>query len=245
MTNRGDQRYLRNGSAGGLTKNVGWAILIILGHAAVLLSFCLLVGWPLGRLVGASVFHREFTDEPVRAISFGRRDWVPSAILSIAALAAAGLAGLGRLMTSSNLLLRVAMWIAIAAGAGVLIPIVIPWAVIEVRHLLSSAPGPGTTAQHTLTLAGISASTLLGWIWALAKGRVKRRLPYLGGIALALLLLIVVGLMVQSSAFYRDSWLDVGLCIWLSVAGGFLLLFTVPGIQWASFRPIYTGGLRQ
>ena len=246
ITNNGDQRYLKNGTRLGLAGNLTWAFCLILLHAVVLLAATLAVGWPFGKLMGARVLHAEFAYPTIPTrIEFDRRDWMPAAILAGLALVIFVIAGLARLVTSSGVLFRVVRWLAIASFVGVFVPIVMPSVILEARHVLHHSPGPGGTTGHTWTLAGVSATTLLGWVWALAKGKVKKRLPYLGGVAMALLLLLFEGFVIQAAAFAGSkSWLDVGWVAWGIIAVALVFAFTVPGVQWASFRPIYTGGLR-
>ncbi|MEI7547503.1 MAG: hypothetical protein WCK21_05525, partial [Actinomycetota bacterium] len=247
ITNDGDHRYLRNGVCLGLFGNLAWAFGLIMLHALVLLSAMFVAGWGFGKVMGSEVLHPEYGNPQIPdSIAFGRLDWVPAAILGGLAVIAFAVAGVACLFVSSNVLYRAARWVAIAALASVLIPIAIPWTILEVRHALHHTPGPGGTTGHTLTVAGISATTLIGWLWALAKGKVKRSLPYLGGLAMAILLLIFMGVVVQATAFEAsDSWLDVSGALWAALAIVLVVLYAVgPGIQWASFRPIYTGGLQ-
>ena len=233
----GRQRYLKNGP-GGLPRALALALLVIIAHIVVVLTFVFIVSWPLGALLGSFVSHPEFRQNAsIRSISIEPRHWLAS--LVFAAIAAALVIVSVFKRHFSDRWLRFAKVSLAAAIVVALIQIVGPWLMKTVGGLLQ---GGMNTA---LAVGGISVSALLGAILRLVRGRLTKALPYLGGVILALVLVLVSGRIAAGAA------IDVGRLnagepwVWLGVTAGFVALGATVDTQRVSLREVYSTRLQR
>ena len=118
---------------------------------------------------------------------------------------------------------------------------------VEAPKLLRGTTASDKPSNGAAGVAGLSLAGLAGWLWAIAKGKVEGRLrkaaPYLGGVVLALLLVTFGGKVANDTAS-ATGWANVSGWVWLGLVLALIAAYVGPGVQWASFRPVYTRGLR-
>jgi hypothetical protein len=237
-------RYLKNGG-GGLPVNLAWAAGNVLLHALVLLAFTVALSWPVGMVIGREPFHPEFHDATFpTAVELGWRDWFPG----IALVVLAGIVvAVGAIARTSAITTRAGKYIALIGVIAFSFLVALPWVLVEVPKVLRGTTASGTPSTGAAGVAGVSLATLGGWLWAIAKGKVEGKVrtaaPYLGGVVLGLLLLTFGGKVVNDTAS-GGGWTDFTPWVWTTIVVVLVAAYLGPGVQWASFRPIYTRGLR-
>lgn len=237
-------RFLSHGS-GGMFGRGTWAFGVVALHSIVLCGAVYLLAWPLGRLVSAPALWRDDLATSPDHLTFAPVLWMPGA-----ALATVG----GLLVVVSVLLRRLNHstaasivshpgGILLGAGATSLLVIVgVPWLVVYPTIVSQKGATPGAVIATSAT--GIAA-LLLSQIWRQLKSLIAKRIVVLFGFLLAGLLAFVLGRAIVTDSALRSGFFERAApwpFILLAILAAFA--FFVPGIQWASLRPVYSSGLR-
>lgn len=229
--------FLRNGR-GGLPLSFLRALLQLVFHLGLLLWAVGIVAWLVGRFVGSWAI-----TSPEMGIEYGRLVG-PAQYAAYGFLIFAGL----RLFTLESKWRKAwdglaAFWGLVSAGllAGL---VVVPWMVEELLPAIEELIPGGTGAQSSVAVAltgGIAASA-----WRVLQAPLKTRAPYLGGVLLALAL-VLFGLVVASESadppsklfLFPDQWSTWGLLV-----GAYVVLLSTLNPDMWSLHPIYTRLLR-
>lgn len=191
-TRQGKHRFLWN-TGGGPAGAVLWGAFCVAFGMGILVAAILIVGWPLGRLVRSWIVLGTDTLSRGEAsqLNLTPRHWFPTAIFMTISL----------FMFGWSIHNRKAL--AFAAGAFgasasfFLLLIVLPWGLLEFGYHLVAESGIGVLILIGVTLASGAAGTV-GRMFIGSLGKV---LPRLGGVLLALVLLVFTLKVAAESAF--------------------------------------------
>jgi hypothetical protein len=235
-------RFLRNGP-GGLGRSLITALLYITFNVAVLAALVAAVAWPIGRLIGSKAIQpgfRVFGALPPY-VELRRELWLPAAILLV-------LAGILLLVSAlpsweTSWLWRPAAGLAAIGAAVGLLTVVFPWAMAFVGNWVRR--GGHDFRAATTGLAALFGA--LGIVWRLARkpvlSRFAHKLPYLGGVLLA------IAAVVWAGKVATDAATGVGLLStstrWAIVVAAFVGVYLFVGITDPSIHRIYRKRLRR
>jgi hypothetical protein len=235
-------RFLRNGP-GGLGRSLITALLYIAFNVAVLGALVAAVAWPIGRLIGSEAIQPKFHVFGALPpfVVLPRELWLPAVTLLV-------LAGILLLVSALPFWETSWMWrpaagmAAIGAAVG-LLTVVFPWAMAHVGNWVRR--GDHDFRAATTGLAALFGA--LGIVWRLARKpvltRFSHKLPYLGGVLLA-----IAGL-VWAGKVATDAATGVGLLStstrWAMVVAAFVAVYLFVGITHPSIHRIYRKRLRR
>ena len=235
-------RFLRNGP-GGLGRSLIAALVYIAFNIAVLGALVAAIAWPVGRLIGSPAiqprFHALSTCQSASTIRQelwfrpSRCSCSPAIVLLVSALPS----------WETSWLWRPAALLAAVGTAVGLLTVVFPWAITFVGNWVRSG-------DHSFRAASTGLAALfgaLGIVWRLARkpvlGRFAAKLPYLGG------LLLAVAALVWAGKVATDAATGVGLLStttrWLLVVAAFVAVYLFVGITHPSIHRIYRKRLRR
>jgi hypothetical protein len=235
-------RFLRNGP-GGLGRSVIAALVYIAFNVAVLGALVASLAWPVGRLIGSRAIQWQFHVYGALppSVDLRRELWLPAVSLLV-------LAGVLLLISAlpsweSSWLWRPAVVLAAIGAAVGLITVVFPWAMAFVGNWVRRG-------DHDLRAASTGVAALfgaLGVVWRLARkpvlSRFANKLPYLGGVLLA------VAALVWAGKVATDAATGVGLLStstrWAAVVAAFVFVYLFVGITGPSIHRIYRKRLRR
>ena len=235
-------RFLRNGP-GGIGRSMIAAMLYVAFNVAVLGALVAAVAWPIGRLIGSKAIQPKFRvfGALPPGLEIPRELWLPAVTI----LALAGILLLVSALPSweTSWLWRPAAWLAAIGVAVGLLTVVIPWAMAFVGNWLRRG-------DHDLRAASTGLAALfgaLGIVWRLARkpviSRFSHKLPYLGG------LLLAVAALVWAGKVATDAATGVGLLStptrWAIVVVAFVVVYLFVGITHLSIHRIYRKRLRR
>jgi hypothetical protein len=238
-TNAGGHRFLANGP-GGLPRAVLWAAISVCSNLLQLVAIMVMVGWPLGRLLASDFMFPELVERSkldeadlVFELPLESRHWAPVVLLLFAAAVvtlASALVDRSWWRTTSRV---VAVPLVGVGGLAGFVLVVGPWVLVQMYTLGDGVP--------LFRLGGVSLIAVLGAIAGVVRNPLRKAAPRLGGVALVIGLLAVLGKVVHDSAIDGDSfgsvwWLVAATCVVLAYA---LLLDT----QLWSIRELYRARL--
>jgi hypothetical protein len=237
-------RFLRNGP-GGLGRSILAACFYIVFNVAVIGALVAAVAWPIGWLIGGRAIQPRFRVfhalPPTDMLQMPRELWLPSA--SLFALAAVMLLISALPSWETSWLWRVAAVLAII-GTGVgLLTIVFPWLMSFVGNWVHRGDHTNRAAL-TGTAALIGA---LGTVWRLVRkpvlSRFAQKLPYLGGVLLAIAALVWAGKVATDAA--TGNGLFATSTRWALVVIAFVAVYLFVGITNLSIHDVYRKRLRR
>ena len=235
-------RFLRNGP-GGLGRSVITALLYIAFNVAVLGALVAAVAWPIGRLIGSKAIQPRFHVFGALPpdLDVPRELWLPAVTLFV-------LAGILLLVSAlpfweTSWMWRPAVGLAAIGAAVGLLTVVFPWAMAFVGSWVRR--GDHDFRAATTGLAALFGA--LGVVWRLARkpvlSRFSHKLPYLGGVLLA-----IAGF-VWAGKVATDAATGVGLLStttrWAIVVAAFVAVYLFVGITHPSIHRIYRKRLRR
>ena len=228
----GKHRYLANGP-GGLPRAVLWAGAAVASNILQLMAVLVLVGWPLGKLLTTEALYPKLATvlEERGPFAAAESDWRPLLYLAALGVGLAFLAALFGPRIRRALLSGAAGLLGIVALYA-LVLIVFPW-------LLVQAYGAGRA--QAFYVGGISLLTVIGALARLFRDPLRRLAPRLGGVALGVFVLALLGLTVHDSVVeegpFAPEW------VWgVSAVACLLLAYGIDTQTW-SVRELYRARL--
>lgn len=235
---RDRRSFLRNGR-GGMAFSIVRLVAQLVFHVGLLLWTVGLVAWLIGRFIGTWAI-----TTPGVGIEYGRLIRPATyALIAFAVFAGA------RMFTVPGWWRKV--WDGLAGFCGAVAAglalglVVVPWAVVELLDAIAQILPGGTGAQSSVALvltSGIAASA-----WRVLQAPLRSRAPYLGGVLLALSLLLFAMVVAGEAAdapsslfFFPDQWWTWSL-FWLAP---FVAMLSVLNPDLWSLHPIYARLLR-
>ncbi len=218
-------------------------MLYIAFNVAVLGALVAAVAWPIGRMIGSKAIQPDFRIYGAlpAGLEIQQEHWLPVVVLLV-------LAGILLLVSAlpswgTSWLWRPAVLLAAIGVAIGLLTVVIPWAMAFVGNWLRRG-------DHDLRAASTGLAALfgaLGVVWRLARKpvltRFAHKLPYLGGLLLAIAALVWAGKVAT------DAATGVGLLStptrWAIVVAAFVGVYLFVGITNLSIHRIYRKRLRR
>lgn len=236
-TAEGLHRFLANGP-GGLSRAVFWAAAAVAANLLQLLVVIVAAGWPLGRLETAHGFHPELVTalhaDP-RAFDVTSVHLYVSIMLVVTALVLASLPALPKLdrYKPTKALQGAAKALFVLAGVWLFVIAVGPWTLVQFSDL-----GGKETFQIG---GGVSVVATLGGLARTFRDPLQRIAPRLGGIALVILIVLILGKVVRDSAVGNGIFHSGD--IWIGcVAASLLLAYGIDTQTW-SLREMYRARL--
>jgi hypothetical protein len=235
-------RFLRNGP-GGLGRSILAALFYIAFNVAVLGALVAAVAWPVGRLIGSRAIQWDFHvfGAVPPTIEVRRELWLPAASLLVLAAIVLLISALPFWQTSR--LWRVAAILAAVGAAVGSLTVVFPWLMALVGNWIRRG-------DHTNRAALTGAAALvgaLGTVWRIVRkpvlSRFAQKLPYLGGVLLAIAALVWAGKVATDAATGRG--LLATSTRWAIVVVAFVAVYLFVGITNLSIHNIYRKRLRR
>ncbi len=243
---KGRHRFLRNGP-GGLRRGLLWAVAAIASTVAQLVVVTVVIGWPLGRFLASDVMYPTLGEallDGTGTLPIERRHWVPVVILlGVGAVAWLLSALVDEEDTVSPTRRRIAKLALVVSGGAIGVGLVAGFALIVGPWLLVQvyAIGSGANESPLFTVGGISLLTVLTVVYRVIRNPLMSRWSKLGGVALALLVLALLGKVVRDAATGQGLFGEV----WVFVVTA-IVLFVVtflPDTQTWSIRELYRARL--
>jgi hypothetical protein len=241
-------RFLRNGP-GGLGRPIVAAVLYIGFNLVVLGAFVYTLAWPLGWVMGSSAIQPALRTghQLPDTLAIPAELWLPGIVLLVAAGAVLLISCL-----PSYRLSTLWRWAVVLIAAGVvleLLLVVAPLAMVVAGSWLDG----GTASLRAGALGGSALAGVAATLWGIARttvvGRLRSRLPQLGGLLLAAAAVLWGGKVATDAA--TDSGYFRSSLTWAAVTIGFLLVYGFVGTTQLSIHRIYrkrlarTFGLRR
>lgn len=235
--NRSPQhRFLLNGP-GGIGRSAIAALFYVAVNVVVLGALVAALSWPVGRLVGSAVIQprlRVFNTLPP-SLHVPIELWLPGVALMACGVLIVLISALPFWWTST--LWRVAA-VLVMIGVGLLVLTVgIPAAMVFVGNWLRADDSVGRPAL----VGGAAIFGALSAVWRLARkpitDRVRKALPKLGGVLLAIAAIVWGGKVATDAA--TDSGAFRHVWAWVAITLGFFVVYSFVGITRLSIHHIY------
>jgi hypothetical protein len=216
------RRYLDNGW-GSLVGGVLAALLRSIAVFGGVLAATVFTGWGVGWLVRSWAVHPAFSnDESGGATTWDELTAWRLLLPGIVPLALAGVAVLlARTRADETFRRRIDGVAAVLAATGAVLVVLLVLAPIGIRYGRPLLAGlVGRTAEVNAGFLGLlSALGLVAAVHQLLTSELKRRWSRLGGVALALVLLLLAGKVADDRAnldrFFAPAWVPVAALVWL------------------------------
>lgn len=240
----GRHRFLLN-DPGGAGRAALWMLGCIAFNVVVICVAVFVLAWPIGWVLSTwpfegdvlrTVENKDVTD--VLAVS--AREWLPGAVplgvaaglFLLSALLPRGHVAVGRFAARLT-----AVGLALLAVLVVLpIALQLPWLVLDGRA--------GTTGATLPAVGAVSAATLAGVVWRMAKKPLAKAAPRLGGVVLGVLLALFGGWIVTNVITDRGPSVLRSVEVWAVAAALLTLAYALLPIGWTSPRYMYRTRLR-
>lgn len=242
----GRHRFLLNGP-GGLRRALLWAAAAIASTVLQIVVVTVVIGWPLGYFLASDVMYPTLDTallDGTGDLPIERRHWVPIVMLLGAGVVMWFVSAIVDADPSASRIRRqVAKWALLVTGGtlGVgllagLVLIVGPWLLVQVYAI-----GSGANESPLFTVGGISLLTVLGVVFQVIRNPLRSRWSRLGGVALVLLVLALIGKVVRDAATGQGAFGDAWVA-WVAVGALFVVTF-LPDTQTWSIRELYRARL--